>query len=241
MAKLLLVVWLAAVGSLVGFAYRGTADEARIRALNAACATAQAHEAADRWMEAMGAWGGAIALCPADHADLEYQLRSEHARAGMKGGQLPAMRTELLERIESAPARGVSPSVVDELRALYAKASFDLAWDLRCNGAEDDLWQEAAGAACNHLRLLVQHALLSGSDRITLHQKNLERAIRLKRIDTSQLAGMPFPKDCYSTSNCEKKARRERETMNRRSSNPQDERHLEEESLEQRVTEGRGW
>ena len=158
------------------------------------------------------------------------------------------MRTQLHDMLQEAGARGLSEDSIRGARELYAKSSFDLAWQLRLEGAHEDLWREAASAACQQYRHLSQNSLRAGDSRASTYQENLEMAVRLSITDPGVLAGMPFPPNCYSTSNCEKKAQRERDQLSRKNrppgQDPRDQRNEEEEDMKQSANasgQGIGW
>ena len=216
MIKLLVVLWLMTTAGGVAALYRSSSEGNTAHAIQTELRAAEAAEKAEDWPAARSRYSEALRLCPADDTDLELRLRLQGAIAQIRGDELPAARTVLKVLLAEAEQLAGDRGIVRDVRSTLAKASFDVGWQLRLEGAHFDLWQEPAYTARQQYQLLADEEMLAGGERTVDYQMNLERASRLCRIDPAVLAGMPFPSNCWSTSNCEKKVQRERRKRKRR-------------------------
>jgi len=221
MVKLLLVLWLGGIATLVASFYRPDPYEA-LEPMLTHVGAAEAAAARKDWKACCRAYEEAIATCPADDVDRRMRLQLTLAVARIQDDQLPQMRTELTTLLRDAEATGTSTGLVEDIRFALAKASYDLAWQLRLGGAHPELWREPAATASQHFRLLATEAMRAGAQRTVDYQRYLESAINLTRVDMAALAGLPLPPNCWSNSNCEQKAQRERDRLNKRTKEDKD-------------------
>lgn len=214
----LLVVWLCGVATLAGTMFGVRREDAAARRHSTAIERAQAAERRGDWKAACDAYDAASAESAPEDFDGYLRVRLAHAIASIRDEKLPATRTALVGMLMEAEQRRVSATLRDDIRFALAKASYDLAWQLRLCGAEDALWRESAAMACEHFHLLASEAMATGSPRTLELQRDLESAVNLMRVDLVQLAGLALPSNCWTNSNCERKAIRERHVRKRASS-----------------------
>jgi hypothetical protein len=168
-------------------------------------AEAKALEAIGDWAAAYAAWSEALAATPPEKTTVRFQMRLAQARTRMWTGDLPEAITDLESLLTEAQRGGADKEFQNELRGTLAGGQYYEAWLMRLEGAAADEWLQPVEAARQNFRLLAENAseMKLGGD----HKKNLEAAIRLERMDLSELQGQPLPKKCSGCKNVSQKCR----------------------------------
>lgn len=209
MRNVLLFVWLLIPVAIGAYHYGPGQD--RVRADRAAAAVARAETAANEarelaaksgddaartlWAEAEEAYGEALELLPQGRVDEGRALRLERAKAEMFVGKLPDARRDLAGLVdeissEKAPDR----KLLEASRAALANAEYYTTWLLRLEGASREDWEPEIEAARQNYRLLAEEAAKSGDEKLAAAtREDLESAVRLARMDLSELQGLPLP------------------------------------------------
>ena len=83
---------------------------------------------------------------------------------------------------------------VTELFGVFIARWLDLTWLMRLEGLGREAWEPEIEAARQNFKLLAEQAEKSG-DRVAaqMRKEDLESAIRLARMDLSELQGLPLP------------------------------------------------
>lgn len=141
----------------------------------------------------------AIALLPGDRADLRQRLRLERAKAQLLSGGLAEAYDEIVALSEevSSSASTSAPNFVSDLRKTQADAQYYMTWLQRLEGEPRETWEPDIEAARQNYKLLAEneHAAGNTQQAATL-EADLESAIRLARLDLSELQALPLPKQC---------------------------------------------
>lgn len=186
-------------------------DVASAHLTSARAAAARAdHEAATQ------AFAAALAaLPPEDPARPPIELEQAVVTAA-SGELLQGMdqMSDLLKRLgEAGEGQG---ALARATRSELGEAHYHAAWLMRLEGASTEEWTAEADAARQHFRLLTETAADPGEAEISA--KNLESAVRLQRLDLSELKGLPLPKKC--SGNCQSLSQKKRKQRESRSEQP---------------------
>ena len=209
MRKTLLFVWLL-VPVAVG-AYHFGPGQDRIRADRAADAadraasaarTAREIAAADgddaartSWAEAVAAYTEALEQLPPGKDREARALRLERAKAQMFVSKLFEARRELELLVrEIGEDKDATPAEMADARATLANAQYYATWLLRLEGAPREEWEPEIEASRQNYKQIAEAAAKSGDEKLaSLSRENLEAAIRLERMELSDLQGLPIP------------------------------------------------
>ena len=153
------------------------------------------HVAAEQWKDAVASFDSALELLPDDRVDEARRLRIEKAKARMMAHQLPVAHQELKALVEELQADASADSdMLSDAREALANAQYYMTWLMRLEGVSRDTWEPEIESARQINRLLAEASQQAGDDQAaSRHRENLESAIRLARMDLSELQGLPLP------------------------------------------------
>lgn len=147
------------------------------------------------WAAAEEAYAEAIDLLPTERVAESRALRLERAKAAMFVSKLPEARRDLevlVEEVASDPEG--DERVLAAAREALANAQYYMTWLLRLEGATREEWEPEIESSRQNYRLLAERSEGSGDREAASKQReNLESAIRLARMDLSELQGIPLP------------------------------------------------
>jgi len=210
MRKLLLLVWfLIPVGA---WAYHmgpgqdalrvdsaaeriAAAEQSVARAALAAIAKGEA-AARNEWKLAAEAWAAALDELPAEAVDVRRRVRLEQAKAQMFIGELPQANGRLTALVDELRAdESAAPELRQSAERALASSEYYLTWLMRLEGAPRAEWEPRIETARQTYKALLVSAEQEGAADETLdaHRKDLESAIRLARMDLTELQGLPLP------------------------------------------------
>lgn len=168
-------------------------------------------ETDDDWAAAVKEYENAIAALPSNETETRARLRLAHAKAQVRAGDLPEAM-EAVEGLLLEVEKSGDKSIAKEVRGTQAAFRYYAAWLLRLEGATSDEWTEQVEQSRQHYRLLAERELAAGNVAAAEeYQKNLEAAVRLGRMDLSELKGKPLPKECANCNNVGQKCRSQKE------------------------------
>jgi len=198
MRPILLFAWLMLP---IGFgAYHYGPGQDRLILDDAATELAAGEEdlAAQQPAAAVKQFDAALALIPEERTAETRRVRLERAKARMQAQQLPAAYDELTILVDEMTADSDSnPELLADARQSLASAQYFLTWLMRLEGASRDLWEPEIEAARQNYRLLAEQADASDDEQAAEgHRKDLEAAIRLARMDLSDLQALAIPSQC---------------------------------------------
>ncbi|MBX9626799.1 MAG: hypothetical protein K2X82_23565 [Gemmataceae bacterium] len=201
---LLLTGWL--LLPVAGLAYHmGPGQEQK--ALDVVAKHVRAAEAAaadDDYTEAVEEYAAAIKALPEGRTAEARKLRLEKAKAQMLAKQLPEAHADLKVLVEELTAdAGADPKLVAAARAAAANSEYYATWLMRLEGAGRDEWEPEVESARQTYKLLAEEAEKRGdASAAAKFKEDLEAAVRLERMELSELQGLNLPKQCKGCCNC---------------------------------------
>ncbi len=158
-------------------------------------AQADRHAAAGEWAEAVEQYDEALKLLPGDRLAEGQRIRLEKAKAQMLAHQLPVAHGDLkalCEELRTDPK--TDPKLLTETRSALAQSQYYMTWLMRLEGLSQDEWEPEIEAARQTYRLLAEQAESAcDAPAAKKNREDLESAIRLARMDLSELQGLPLP------------------------------------------------
>ncbi len=209
MRKLLLILWLLMPVGAAAYHLGPGQDALRLDAAAVLIAEAEEHvaraealtasegelAATGAWAEAEAAYEEALALLPEELVTTRRGVRLERAKCRMLVTELPeanADLTDLVEEVASDP--GADPTTLREARRALASSEYYMTWLMRLEGLGRDEWEPRIESARQLYKLLAEEAAERGDgDAVERGQEDLESAIRLARMDLTELQGLPLP------------------------------------------------
>jgi len=194
MRKLLLIVWL--LIPVVAGAYHYGPGQERLFLDEAAylIGKAEKHAEAGEHASAASIYAEALDLLPVEKIQKAREIRLERAKAQMLSKQLPEARADLQTLLnELTEDKRANPKLTDEVRSTLANSQYYMTWLMRLEGRSREEWEPEIEASRQNYRLLAEKSKTDGDTKFERHQKDLESAIRLARLDLKDLQGLPLP------------------------------------------------
>ncbi|MCA9184233.1 MAG: hypothetical protein R3E01_07910 [Pirellulaceae bacterium] len=195
MRKLAIVLWLL-LPILTGLYHYGPGQR-QMMLDDVADLTRRAEGAVETedWQSAADLYGAAIEQIPRDKIDQLRRLRLEHAKAQMLASQLPSANTGLEALLDELKADQLDETSFGvEVREALASSQYYMTWLMRLEGQAPEKWEPQIDAARQSFRLLAERANAADqAEDAKRNQENLESAVRLARMDLSDLQGLPLP------------------------------------------------
>ena len=158
-------------------------------------AGADGFAAHQEWAEAEGLYVEALKRLPAGRVEEGRRIRLELARVQMQCGKLPTAHRDLTVLCDELQGdKGVAPEFLADARSTLAQSQFYMTWLMRLEGLPREAWEPEIEAARQNYRLLTEQSEVAGdAGGRKKHQEDLESAVRLARMDLSELQGLPLP------------------------------------------------
>lgn len=195
MRRFALVIWLL-VPVLVGAYHYGPGQRQLILDdVAEILAEADRHAAAGEWAEAEERYEAALNLLPAEQVAEARRIRLERAKAQMLAQKLPAAHQDLKALVrELEEDSKADRKLVGEARAALANSQYYMTWLMRLEGQPKEKWEPEIEGSRQTYRLLAEQAQADGDDdACEKNREDLESAVRLARMDLSDLQGLPLP------------------------------------------------
>ena len=204
MKIVLLLTWLAIPVGWLGFHY-GPGQEAL--KLDVSDRSVMEALTADNTEDQLKAWDAAIAALPKSATAQAQRLRLARCEVLAQGRQLPQARKELealYSELKEDPKAEVA--VFERVQEELAGAKYYMTWLMRLEGLPQEEWEPEIESARQHFRHLAEKGT-TGKER---YQGKLESAIRLARMDLTELQGQPLPGCCNGccSGKCNKPAKK---------------------------------
>jgi hypothetical protein len=198
MRPILVFVWLMLPVGFGAYHYGPGQDQLILDDAAAELAAAKENLEAGRPAEAVKHFDAALALLPQDRQATRREIRVERAKAQLQSAQLPAAYDDLTFLIEEMDADPLAdPKVLASAKQVLASAQYYLTWLMRLEGEPRDVWEPEIEASRQTYRLLAEQALAAGDTAAAEgNQEDLEAAIRLARMDLSELQALALPSQC---------------------------------------------
>lgn len=195
MRKFLIFFWLLIPLGVAAFHYGPGQQRLQADVASGHLASARAHLEAEDYKAAVAKFESAIKEIPENEADKITRLRLEKAKAQMLCGGLPDAHGDLLSLLdELGKADDTDPALVAETQSALAGAQYYMTWLMRLEGHPREVWEPEIESARQNYRGAAEFAVASGDAKVaTSARENLEAAIKLARLDLTELQGLPLP------------------------------------------------
>ncbi|HJO25843.1 MAG: hypothetical protein CMK00_08015 [Planctomycetes bacterium] len=165
------------------------------RAAEELAATEGDAAARPEWAAAEADYAAALTLLPAEQVAETRRLRLERAKAQMFISQLPTANSSLASLVQELRAGAETgdkthTTLLADAQSAYASSQYYMTWLMRLEGAPREEWEPRIESARQTFKQLAGDA--SGAARQEA-QEDLESAIRLARMDLTELQGLPLP------------------------------------------------
>jgi len=158
----------------------------------AAIAAARQAVAERGFRDAIKGYDEALAKLPATELATARRLRLERSKAMLEVSQLPKAQADLKALMDELTADpGPDAALVRETRNALAGASYYMTWLMRLEGLPRTEWEPEIEQARQHYWMLASTA--TDTVEATRAQEDLASAIKLARMDLSELQGLPIP------------------------------------------------
>ncbi len=151
-----------------------------------------------QWSAAQTSYAKALETLPEDQLAERRLIRLELAKAQLNDAKLAPAYNELTELLEELQGdEQVDRKLVNEAKGALAHAEYYLTWLLRLEGEPKEIWELEIESARQTFRMLAEEAEAAG-DKVAAkrHSEDLEAAIRLARMDLSELEALALPSQC---------------------------------------------
>lgn len=147
------------------------------------------------WKEAFRAYEEALLALPSDRVDARREVQLERAKCRMMISQLPEANSELRTLVdEMADDPEADPQVLLEARRSFASSEYYMTWLMRLEGRGRADWEPRIESARQTYKLLAEQYEIHGDEAAAeTSREDLESAIRLARMELSELQGLPLP------------------------------------------------
>ncbi len=195
MRKILIIFWFLVPVAVAAYHYGPGQDQMKLD--DARSHMRLAEKAADdlEYEDALEQFDKALGLLPDEEADAINRIRLEKAKIQMNAKRLPDAHNALTALLDDLQKEKTSdPEIVAGTREALANSQYYMTWLMRLEGLSRDVWGPEIEASRQNYRLLAEAAVASGDEKMEVkHRESLESAIRLARMDLSELQGLPLP------------------------------------------------
>jgi hypothetical protein len=212
MRTLLLLGWLIIPIGGAAYHYGPGQEKLRLDDLAATLAEADREAAAGQWAESAKAYETALAQVPVDRVADARRVRLERDKAWMNAGKLPEANADLkglVDELQADPK--VEAKTLSGAREAFANSQYYVTWLMKLEGLGRDDWEPEIESARQTFRILAETAEHDGdATAAERSREDLESAIRLARMDPSDLQGLALPKQCQNckSGQCNKPGRK---------------------------------
>ena len=156
---------------------------------------AEGHADVGEWAKAVSEYDEALGLLPAERINEIRRVRLERDKAQLLARQLPLAHADLKSLVDEMQAdQQADKEVLAEARSALANSQYYMTWLMRLEGLPRDDWEPEIESARQTYRLLAEQAEETEDTKAAKkHREDLESAIRLARMDLSDLQGLPLP------------------------------------------------
>ncbi|MFO0807166.1 MAG: hypothetical protein U0746_00925 [Gemmataceae bacterium] len=159
---------------------------------------ARAAAGSEDWEAAVELYSEALNALPADRVADARKIRVERAKAMMLAKQLPEAHADMKALVGDMQDDATADSkVLADARSTLANSQYYMTWLMRLEGLSREEWEPEIEAARQTYRLLAEEAKANGDTvAANAYGEDLESAIRLERMDLSELQGLKLPCQC---------------------------------------------
>jgi hypothetical protein len=224
MRILFLTAWL--LVPVIGAAWHYGPGQERVQLDRVASILAQADKAAaeELWEQADELYEEALRQLPPDRVPDIRRIRLERAKAQLLAHKLPIAHKELKDLVQELVSDpSADPGILAETRLALANAQYYQTWLMRLEGYQREDWEPEIEAARQNFSLLAEQAEEKGNAvGAKKLEEDLESAIRLARMDLTELQGLALPSQCQCSGSKPGRSRGSKKTMAKKSGDQKD-------------------
>ena len=147
------------------------------------------------WSQAVELFDAVLADIPDDKVAESRGVLLEKAKCQMMAAKLPEARktlSGLLEEIREDDT--TKKEFVADVQSALANSQYYMTWLMRLEGLPEEEWKPEIEAARQHYTQLTVDAKEMGDEELLKRSsEDLESAVRLARMDLTELQGLPLP------------------------------------------------
>jgi hypothetical protein len=195
MRILVLAAWLLLVPLMLALHWGPGQVGQKLDETAAKLAQADKHVADKDYAAAITAYDEALQTLPTELKKGAARIRLERAKAMMLARKLPEAHADLQNLVEELQGDATADrKLLADARSAFANAKYYMTWLMRLEGLGRDVWEPEIEAARQAYKLLAEESSQAGQHGVAKkHREDLEAAVRLARLDLSELQGLPLP------------------------------------------------
>ena len=151
--------------------------------------------AEEDWSQAVDLFNAVLADIPDDKVEESRGILLEKAKCQMMAAKLPEARQTLSGLLEDVRKDdSTKKEFVADVQSALANSQYYMTWLMRLEGMPKEEWEPEIEAARQHYTQLTIDAKEMGDEELLKRSsEDLESAVRLARMDLSELQGLPLP------------------------------------------------
>ena len=192
MRVLLLCGWLLLLPAALAYHLGAGQTQKALDATATELAAAEKLSKAEDYDAAVERFDLALKSLPQDRQGESKRIRVERAKALMLAKKLPDAHSDmnaLVDELQADPK--ADPKLLADARAVQANSQYYMTWLMRLEGQGREVWEPEIEAARQTYKLLAEQT--ADATEKKKHAEDLEAAVRLARMDLSELQGLPLP------------------------------------------------
>jgi hypothetical protein len=198
MRGVLIAVWILVPVLASAYHYGPGQQQLQLDEVQGLLAAARKHVKEEQHAQAVELFTEALGKLPAEREAETRRVRVECAKSLLLAHQLPKAYDELallVPELQNDPK--ADSAVLADARESLANAKYYMTWLMRLEGDPRTEWEPEIEGARQTYRLLAEQAAARGDAKAaTRNEEDLEAAIRLARLDLSELQALPLPSQC---------------------------------------------
>jgi len=201
---LVLTVWLLLPIGAYAWHMGPGQDQTKLDEVATQVKAAEAAAAEEEYATAVERYNDALKALPAGRTAEARKLRLEKAKAQMLAEQLPEANADLKALVDELAADpSADAKLAADARSALASSQYYMTWLMRLEGESQDVWEPEIEVARQQYKLLAEQAESRGDTAAAAkHREDLESAVRLARMDISELQGIALPSQCKGCKSC---------------------------------------
>lgn len=195
MRALFIVGWLFLGLAGVIYHFGPGQEHLEVDRINSVLDQARTNVSLENFQTALLQFDEVLAELPPEKTEVAQRVLLEKTKAQMMAAQLPAARATLETLLTDLRSNQDSnPELVADVQSTLANAQYYRTWLMRLEGLPEEEWMPEIEAARQHYTELTSNATKRG-DGSTAERaaQDLESAIRLARMDLTDLKALPLP------------------------------------------------
>jgi len=195
MRIMLIVAWLfTGLGGVI-YHYGPGQEKLEVDRISGLLQVARHNAEQEQWIEAVQTFDSALAEMPGDKVNESRAVMLEKAKAQMMAASLPEARSTLQSLLSDMRAdEDADPKLLLDVQSTLANSQYYMTWLMRLEGLPEEEWMPEIEAARQHYTQLAKEAKKLSDDKLLeTSLEDLESAIRLARMDLSDLQALPLP------------------------------------------------